>query len=83
MIRGAPIRRHGGRSAAPTPSRFDFAIKIGESRSSEVGRAFGTSRKREDFIINEMLIIPTLPCFVMGVDDLRTRAECCIGATVS
>jgi hypothetical protein len=67
VIRGAPIRRHGGWSAAPTPTRFDFAIKIGESRSLAAGRALGTSRMREYFIINEILIIPALPCFVMGV----------------
>jgi hypothetical protein len=48
--------------------RFDFAIKIRESAGGGPESGAGTREKRWDFIINEILIIPALACFVIGQD---------------
>ena len=43
-----------------------FAIKIGESAGLAHGETGRNKGRHRDFIINEILIIPALPCFVMG-----------------
>ena len=48
--------------------RFDFAIKIRESAGGRSRKRSRNREKRWDFIINEILIIPALACFVIGQD---------------
>jgi hypothetical protein len=48
--------------------RFDFAIKIRESAGGWPRKRSQNTEKCWDFIINEILIIPALACFVIGQD---------------